>query len=502
MTTTSTIKTLVIIAMTACFSMIFLNESGAIAVTFPQMQQALNLSNGAINWVMNGFLLTAATLLLLGGKLADHYGRRKIFMIGLTLFLIASTICACSQNTWMMISGRVLQAIGASLIYPSGSALISMNFPKNEFAKAYGTIMGFAYLFVAFGPFIGGLFTDLLNWRWIFWINVPISALCLFLAISAMPKDITSPNPPPLDIKGLITFIIGLGALVVALMEGDQFGWGSLSTVGLFVIAIIFLGLFAKIELTSTEPLLQLRLFKNKAFLAGNIIFPCTAACFTALVFWAIWLQQTFHYSPIMAGVAMIPATAISLVMLRVSGAWGSQSGPNKPMLLGSLLLVLGVFWIAVTANAQSYLLLFWGFLLFGFGTPLIIPNSIGIIMHSVEPEQHGVASGVYLTLQHVAFSLGFAVLAAVITTYNDHALTHLVQTTPSYSGIELQQIHVLLAGKNTITQLGAAALNDLKQTAVAIYTQAFSYGMAAIGIFALMTLVFSLSYSLSHPRK
>jgi len=490
-------KVLIIIAMTACFSMIFLNESGAIGVAFPQMQQALNLSNNAVQWVMNGFLLTAAVLLLLGGKLADHYGRRKIFMMGLILFAIASAICGAAENSEMMITGRVLQAIGASLIYPSGNALLSMSIPEKEFNKVFGTVIGFAYFFVAFGPFIGGLFTDFLNWRWLFWVNIILSVICFVFTVTAIPQDKVMDKPPRFDIKGLIIFIIGLGALVFALMQGSIFGWSSVWTIGLFIIAVLGLCLFVIIELKTTEPLLQVRLFRNKAFMAGNIIFPCIPACFTALVFWAIWLQQTFNFSPVRAGVAMIPATVISIFMLRISGAWGGKIGPRTPMLLGASLLVIGMYWIAVSANAQSYILLFWGFLLFGFATPLIIPNVIGTIMSAVEPSQKGVAAGVWLTLQHVAFSVGFAVLSAVISTYDDDHLTRFLKTSTNYIGITLHQVHVLLAGGNSISQLelAPADIEVLKENAVAIYTHAFSYGMAAIGIFAVIAWIFTFIF-------
>lgn len=493
-------KSLALVAMSACFSMLFLNESGAIAVTFPKMQQMLGLSNNAIDWVMNSFLLTAAVLLLLGGKLADHYGRRRIFTIGMVIFLLASALCGFAENTWMMLVGRVFQAIGASLVYPSGTALISNRFPGNEFAKAYGTILGVSYFFVAFGPFVGGVFTEFLNWRWIFWINVPFGILCFFLTLYAIPNDKPDTKPHVLDVKGLLVFMIGLGALVVALMQGSLWGWSSGWIIGLFVLAFVGLLMFGIIELKSAEPLLDIRLFKNKEFFAGNVIFPATAACFTALVFWAIWLQQTFIFSPFVAGIAMIPATALSLFMLRISGAWGGRVGPRKPMMLGSVLLVIGMFWISVTSLMQNYWFIFIGFICFGFATPLIIPNSIGVIMNSVDQKQHGVASGVYLTLQHVAFSLGFAILAAVISTYDERHLDQFLTSNPDFAPISSHQVHLLLAGKNIIPNLTPDKLVSLKQSAIAIYTQAFSFGMAAIGMFAIIAFLFTFIFIKKRP--
>jgi EmrB/QacA subfamily drug resistance transporter len=465
------------------------------------MQKSLNLSNNALQWVMNAFLLTAAMLLLLGGKLADHYGRRKIFIIGLIIFAVASVICGAAQNTWMILSGRILQAIGTSLAYPSGNALLSVSVPENEFNKIFGTVIGLAYLLVAFGPFIGGLFTEFLNWRWLFWINIFFSAICIVVTLIAIPKDAAATSPPHLDIRGLIILMIGLGALVFGLMQAPVSGWDSGWIIGLFILGVLGLLLFIIVELKTPDPLLEVRLFRNKGFMAGNIIFPCVAACFTSLVFWAIWLQQTFHFSPVIAGVAMIPATMISIFMLRISGAWGDKAGPRPPMLLGAWLLVIGMYWIAFSADAQSYLLLFWGFLLFGFATPLIIPNAIGSIVSSVEPSQRGVASGVWLTLQHVAFSVGFAILSAVITTFDDKHLSRFLASNPDYQGIDLHQVHVLLAGKNTIPQLDSAQLQVLKQTAIKIYTHAFSFGMAAMGVFALIVLIMTIIFIPKRPQ-
>lgn len=478
-----------IMAMIMSFSMIFLNESGAIGVAFPQMQLSLSLSNNTVHWIMNAFLLTASLLLLLGGKLADHYGCRKIFIIGLVLFAAASILCACAQHGQAMIIGRILQAIGASLVYPSGGALLSLHFSKTDFAKVYGTVLGFAYLFVAFGPFIGGLFTDFLTWRWLFWINIVFSSICLCLTLYAIPKDTIAVGPLHLDLKGWLAFIIGLGALVVALMQGAAWGWSSAVILGLFVLAAIASACFIFIEAAAQNPLLPVRLFVNKSFMAGNVIFACVAACFTALIFWAMWLQQVCQFSPVSAGIALIPATVSSIFMLRISGAWGGRVGPRKPMLVGAGLLVVSLLWIAISAQAQSYPWLFWGLLGFGFATPLLIPNSIGVIMNSVEPSLRGSVAGVYLTLQHIAFSLGFALLSAIIASVDNHHLYHLLSSTPLYAGVTAQQAQVLLLGKTIVLPLNVAQMISLKQTVTLIYSHAFSCAMLALSGLSILVL-------------
>ena len=488
-------QTLFIFAMIMSFSMIFLNESGAIGVAFPQMQLALNLSNNAVHWVMNAFLLTAALLLLLGGKLADHYGCRRIFLLGVLLFGLFSTLCASTHRGEWMIIGRIGQAIGASLAYPSGGALLSLHFNEKTFAKVYGTVLGFAYIFVAFGPFIGGLFTDFLTWRWLFWINIFFSVICLSLTLYAIPKDPARDALPHLDLGGLILWVISLGALVTALMQGATWGWGNAWTISLFMLAGASLVSFVWLELRQATPLLPVRLFANSSFMAGNLIFASVAACFTSLVFWAIWLQHSFAFSPLEAGIAMIPATVISIFMLGVSGAWGGRVGPRTPMLIGAGLLVASFFWIAFCAHTQNYFWLFWGLLGFGFATPLIIPNSIGVIMNSVQANIRGSVAGIYLTLQHVAFALGFAMLSAIITTVDNRQLHHLLTTTPMDTGITHQQVQLLLAGKNTLAQLNPQQLTTLKQAAGQIYSHAFADAMIAMGIVALIILSLTLFF-------
>lgn len=491
---TTTHKNLFIVAMIMSFSMIFLNESGAIGVAFPKMQLALNMSNHAISWVMNAFLLTTALLLLLGGKLADHYGCRKIFMLGIALFAAASLGCACATSAEAMIAGRVLQAMGASLAYPSGSALISLHVDQKSFAKVYGTVLGVAYIFVAFGPFIGGLFTHFLSWRWLFLVNIGFSVVCLSLTLYVIPKDIQHKKPLCLDVKGLCWLMVGLGSLVVALMQGEAWGWTSGTIVSLGALAFVGLGVFIRVELTCQNPLLAVRLFCNKVFVAANLIFASVAACFTALVFWAIWLQQTLNYSPVTAGLAMIPATVISLFMLRISGAWGGRVGPRKPMLVGAWLLTISLLWIAMSAKAQSYPIFFWGLLCFGFATPLIIPNSIGVLLNCVKLEQRGSVSGIYLTLQHVAFTLGFAMLSAIMSGVDNQKLGALLLK-PQYSGISVQQVQLLLLGKNTLPPLSDQAFMTLKQTATLMATHAFSCGMLALSLVSLCALGLTLRF-------
>lgn len=487
-------KTFLIIAMVACYAMIFIDESG-IAVTLSSIQQNFALTSNAIHWIVNGYLLTLSVLLLLGGKLSDIIGPRKIFTMGITIFLIASLVCASAQNGWMLNGGRVLQGVGASFLMPCIAVLINMKFPENEFGKAFGIILGFSNLFYALGPFIGGLITEFVNWRWFFLVNIPIGLICLCGTFLAIKEDRVDSNVKFTDIKGLIIFIVSLSALVIALMQGASWGWNSISTIGLFVIAIVGLLLFVKIELNVKEPLLDMRLFLNKAFLAGNTVMFCASICLTSIVFWALWLQTSVGFSPATVGAALLPATFTFIFMPTISGAWRDKSGSRSPMLLGTLLILLGVLWIAVTASSQSYLWLFFGMLAFGFGIPLAIPNSYMTAVTSVKAEQSGVASGTCTTMRQLGLSMGIAIMSAVVTSINEKHVSQLLTTSADYVDITSHQVSLLLAGKNTILQLNTDKLIELKQAAAMIYTHAFACGMAVISVFAIISCIFTFVF-------
>lgn len=485
-------KILLIIAMTACYAMIFIDQSG-VAVTLPRIQLSLVLSSNAVHWVVNAYVLMIAVLLLLGGKLADIYGYRKIFIIGLVVFIVGSVICAASQNAALLLTGRIVQGIGASFIIPCVAVLINMNFPQNEFGKAFGIILAASNFFFAMGPFIGGLLTEFINWRWFFLVNIPIGGICLYLTLLTISKDAVNPGRKFSDVKGLLVFIVAVSALVIALMQGDNLGWTSLTTVVLFVIAILGILLFIKIEWRAEEPLLQMRLFCNKTFAASSIILFCAAACLASMVFWALWLQMGLGFSPATVGIALLPATVTFIFMPPLGGIWRDKAGPRPPLLWGSLLILIGVVWIAMTAHFQRYDWIVLGLLAVGFGIPLAIPTSITSMITAVESEQRGMASGTYGVAMQVSTAIGFALMSAIIASYNSSHFTRLIQSSTDYAGVTVQQINVLLAGKNSIPNLSPEKIAALKQAAMVVYTHAFSYGMVAICILAAIACLLSL---------
>lgn len=485
-------KFLLIVAMTACYAMIFIDESG-IAVTLPMMQQTISLTDNAVHWVINSYLLVLSVLLLLGGKLADIYGQRKIFAFGITIFLLASIICANSENAQMMIIGRLLQGLGASLLMPCITVLIQRGVSENEFGKIFGLILGLSNFFYAIGPFVGGAVTEFVSWHWFFWINIPIGIICLVFTFLTIKKDNRQIQSHFSDIKGLITFLLTLTALIFAIMQGAMWGWDNPWILSLFATSIIAGYFFIKIELNTKDPLLDIRLFSIKLFMAGNIILFCSSICLTILVFLALWLQKSIGFSPATVGLALLPATLTFIFIPSMGGAWVDRSGARVPTLLGTVLIIFGIFWMAATLNLESYWWILIGLLAFGVGIPLAIPSSIMTIMQSVDPSQSGMASGTFTTVRQLALSMGIAILSAIVTSFNDSHLAAFLKSSPSYFGIKAHQVNLLMAGKNIIPQLGSEQIIQLKNVAASIYTHSMIFGFIVIGIFALIAWIVAL---------
>jgi len=449
-------KSLLILAMSLFLSMIFIDEA-AVAVTLPQIQRSFDLSLVGTQWVMNAMFLPIAVLVLFGGKLSDHIGYRKTFVIGLYVFLVASVVCTFSSTGSMLIAGRALQGVGASLLLATYAVLISMVFPNEERGIALGTCASYAAVFLAIGPFLGGWIAHYLNWRWVFALNFPLVPVILALVYKSIPRDLLlEKTKQRFDALGLLFFLVGFSGLVFSLMQAVVYGWDSTVIKYTLLASLVCLVMFMFIELKVDAPLADLRLFKNRTFLSGNIILLCTQVIVMCLTYWAIWLQKSLGFSALMAGVGLLPAGLPILIMGRVGGRWLDQYGPRKPILLGSIILCASMLLLALTASMNHYWLAMIGFLGYGIGAPLIISPAIAAVLNSVPDEKKGMAAGMLNTMRQLGAALCFAVIGAVITNY----------------------IHIYSSNVDSVDPQ--------------IYSQGFCYGMMVAFGFSMIALAFS----------
>ena len=456
-------KSLLLIALSAATMMVFLDES-AVGVTLPSIQKDIGLSVLGMQWVMNAFLLLLALFVLAGGRVADYVGHRKIFLIGMGLFLIASLGCGLAQHQWELIFARALQGFGASLLVPTSMTITNMRFPASERGKAMGTIVSFSSLFMAAGPFVGGVFAEYLSWRWIFLLNIPLALISIAFVLSAISHDEPPHASCRFDVPGLFVFGLALCGLILGLSSAVNSGWDSSLTLVLFGLSVVGLILFIWVELKTQYPLINLKLLGNKAFLAGNVILFCGQQSVISMIFWAIWLQVSLGFSPLMAGLALIPTTGPIIIMARLGGIWLDRLGPRLPIILGMGLILLGTIWISIWAQEGSYLWILFGLLCCGIGTPLIMPTAITTVIASAPPGQQGMAAGTLNTMRQVGATLGLAVIGTVISHY------------------ELLETHGVSA-----KFLGHAIYSH-------IYTKAFTEGMWVSTGFALVAFIFAMT--------
>ncbi len=407
----------IIAAMSASLALIYLDQTG-VALTLNQIQHELAISNSSINWIVNAYLLALAVLILLCGRLGDIFGHKKVFLAGMGLFLFSSLLCGIAQSGTFLIFSRALQGVGGALVIPNNMVLIAKNVKPEVRGKAIGTCISFASVFLAFGPTIGGLITNYLDWRYFYFINIPVSLISIFLASIAIKEEnsLLAINSK-IDWPGFILFGIGIGILVVALMQVATMTMGTIIFIAAIVAALICLLIFAYVELKLTHPLVQLRLFSSKSFCGGNLILFCLQICHvSSAVFWVIFLQKVMGYSAAKAGLYILPVTIPVIVMAKLSGKMLDKHGPLLPVALGLLISVTGVFWVAAAASTHNYLLLFPGFLLYGIGAPLVIPATVTFIISSVSADKHGMASGLANTMRQIGGTIGLSIIGAIIT--------------------------------------------------------------------------------------
>lgn len=491
----------ILLAMSSSLALVFIDQT-ALAVALPAIQRELNLTNSLTQWVINSYLLALSAIILFGGKIGDRLGHKRAFLFGVIIFVVSSVLSALAESGWWLITMRAIQGIGGAFMMPSTNALVTNAFPDQERGKALGIYVALAAIFLALGPLLGGLLTQVFSWRAVFWINFPIALISIFLAISSVPAS-QRVEKLNIDWLGFFISILFISGFVLAFMEGPNWGWTSLSTISLFIFSILSLVAFIVREKTTPNPLVELELFKNLTFSILFSVLLIIQAVGIVFVFWAIFLQNVLYYSPLKAGVLLLPAMLPIIIMAPVGGHLRDKYGPTIPMFWGCLLIVLSLIWIGIFSHKQSYAVLFPGLLGFGIGMPLMLSGIMVTVMNMVKVEERGIASAILNCSRQFGTSIGLAVLAGLLGSLNKWQLgAFLKQSAAPFSALQEYQIDGLLVHANralqAVSHFSQQNLQLLKIAAAKAYTTAFSLTMFAAAFFALITLVLILKI----PRK
>jgi EmrB/QacA subfamily drug resistance transporter len=403
-----------VLALTAASAFMAALDSQVVNASLGTIRQDLGIPVETLQWTVNAYNLSFAVLLLTGAALGDRFGRRRMFVSGIAIFAIASAFCALAPNAGWLIAGRALQGVGSALLMPLAMALLSAAFPREERAKALGIFSGLTGLAVVAGPPIGGAITAGLSWHWIFWINVPIG-LAIIMLVRQRVAESFGPGTS-LDIFGLILASAAAFGLVWGLMLGKSLGWSS-PTVATSLIAGLVLAIgFVLFERRTSEPMLPMRLFHERAFSAGvasSLLF--TAAMYGVLFFIAQFFQTAQGFGPLGAGLRMMPWTATLFFFAPIGGRLVSLVG-ERPLVVGGLLLqALGMGWVALVAAPDvAYGALVVPMIIAGVGVSVAMPASQNVVINSVAPAEVGKASGAYNMFRFLGGAFGIAILVTV----------------------------------------------------------------------------------------
>jgi EmrB/QacA subfamily drug resistance transporter len=388
-------------------------------VALPDMQRDLHMSQTGLAWVLNAYTLTFAGFLLLGGRAADLWGRRRLFLIGVALFSLTSLLGGFAQTGGELIGARALQGLGGAVLSPATLTILTTTFTEPRArSKALGLWSAVAGAGGATGVLAGGVLTDLLSWRWILFINVPIGVLVLIVARFAITESRVEGNRPTLDWAGALTVTGGLVSLVYGVVSTDQHSWGSTGVLLYLTAGVVLLSLFLLIESRHPHPLMPLRLFKSRALSGANLIMVTVGAVMFSLFFFlSQYLQDVQGYSPLRTGFAFLPMPIALIIGTQISSRLVGRLGPRPLLITGPLLGAVGLAWLSriqVDSSWPLHIGLPGALVTFGIGMSLV-PATLAANT-GVAREDAGLASGLINTTRQIGGSLGLAVLLTIAT--------------------------------------------------------------------------------------
>ncbi|HEY1487044.1 MAG TPA: DHA2 family efflux MFS transporter permease subunit [Micromonosporaceae bacterium] len=389
-------------------------DSLVVVTALPSIHTSLGGGTGGLQWIVNAYNLTFAVGIVTGAALGDRFGRRRLFMIGLASFVLASAACALAPTLGWLIAFRALQGLGGAILAPVGLALITEAFPPSRRGAAIGLWGGIAGLGVAAGPLVGGAVTQGLDWHWIFWVNVPVGLIAL-VGCAATLRESRGVRRP-LDLPGMVLVALGLAALVDAVVEAPARGWSAPRTLALLVVGAVALAGFVAWERYATAPMIPLRLLRVRAFAAANVAnMFSSAATFSAAYVMSQYFQLGRGDSPLGTGLRFLPWTARPLIVAPLAGVWCDRIGARRLAVPGLVMQAAGFAAIvALAGTAQPWVAYVGPFVVAGIGVSLALPTLPTAALSVVAPAEIGVAAGVVNTVQRIGPVIGIAVISAV----------------------------------------------------------------------------------------
>jgi EmrB/QacA subfamily drug resistance transporter len=391
-------------------------DNTIVNVALPSIQRDLDIGISELEWVFNGYALTFGVLMLTGGKLADMLGRRRIFIVGLVIFTIASLFCGLATSAGWLIGARVVQGAGSALMNPATLSIITATFPPRQRGMAIGIWAGVSAMALAIGPLAGGLITQHIGWSWIFFINVPIGILAIVVTRLVVDESRDTSENQRLDLPGLLTSGIGLFALTFALIEANSYGWTDPVILALFGTAVVAIAAFIVLEMRQRAPMLDLNLFRNTTFAGANTVMLLVGLAMFGVFFYnSLFIQNVLGFSAVQTGASFLPMTVLIILVAPIAGKYSDRVGSRWLVAVGMVLLSISLLSFSRLEATSNFWDILPGLLIGGFGMAIVMTPITAAAMGSVPVDKAGVGSAVLNSGRQVGGSLGIAVMGAIV---------------------------------------------------------------------------------------
>jgi len=487
-----------VLAATILASSMAFIDGTVVNVALPALQTNLNATAVDVQWVVEAYSLLLSAFLLVGGSLGDHYGRRRIFLIGVTVFAIASVACGFAANVAQLVAARALQGFGAALLTPGSLAIISNSFTEEDRGRAIGTWSAFSAITTGIGPLLGGWLIERVSWRAVFFINVPLAVAVILISLRHV-EETADDEKTRIDWIGAILAAVGLGALIYGLIESSRLGFGNRSVVVVLIAAATLLIGFILFEARVSNPMLPLRLFRSPTFTGTNLLtFLLYAALGGTLFFLPLNLIQVQQYSATAAGAALLPFIVLMFLFSRWSGGLVARFGARLPLVVGPLLAACGYGLFIRAGIGGTYWTSFLpAITALGLGMTVTVAPLTTVVMSSVSPTHAGVASGVNNAIARTAGLVAIAVFGIVMLhTFKeqlDRQMTKSALPGPIVTSVQAQQTK--LAAITIPENLDADARQILRRDINESFVTGFRAVMALGAILAIAGCVSALAF-------
>jgi EmrB/QacA subfamily drug resistance transporter len=478
-----------VLAATILGSTIAFIDGTVVNVALPTMQRDFHATSADLQWVIEAYSLFLSALILVGGSLGDRLGRRRVFAFGIALFTVASVACGAAPNIGVLIAARCVQGIGGACLVPGSLSIISAAFDPDHRGKAIGTWAGFTTITSVIGPVLGGFLVQHASWRWVFFINVPLAALTLFLLYRYVPESRDEQVTGKLDWLGALCITGALGGIVFGLIEAGPHGFGDPTVRVSLVIGVLLLVVFVFVEARSPAPMMPLDVFRSRTFTGANLLtLLLYGGLGGSLYFFPFDLQQVEGYSPTAAGAAFLPFPLVVFALSRWTGGLIQRYGAKLPLIIGPIVTAGGFLLFTLPDIGGSYWTTFFpGVMVMSLGMSLVIAPLTTAVMNAVATHRSGVASGVNNAVSRAAGLLAIAVLGLVVTSTFDSSLnSHLnsLHVPPQVRrAVEAQRTK--LAGATLPPGLSASERTQLERALKESFVAGFRASMIVAAVLA-----------------